>query len=148
MLFTSIADGNEPTKTNETTKTTTPLPFEKILSELRDPFWPVGWRPSSASEETPHDTPASQTPSQELEIPVQPETSNWNDAWKTIKIKAKSQNWAIIDGPSVTPKGPVSTGDIITVIHKDKKYRWRIISITREEGITAERMDVTKWKGN
>lgn len=148
MLFTSISGRSEPAKTNEVLKTTPPISFDKILSELRDPFWPIGWRPQSTSEEPPHVRPLSQTPTLQSEPLAQSEIFDWNDAWKTIKIKAKSQNWAIIDGQSVTPKGPVSIGDIITVIHKDKKYRWRIISITKEEGITAERIDVTKWKGN
>jgi hypothetical protein len=153
FFFTAITLISEPADTNKTTVTSAPPDsFEQILVKLRDPFWPIGWKPQPSSQETSSQTPVvSQQPQPQSQTPTPTtpsETSDWEEAWKTIKIKAKSQNWAIIEGPAVIPKGPVSTGDVVSVIYKGHKYRWEIISITREEGITAKRIDVSKINQN
>jgi hypothetical protein len=99
-------------------------------TELRDPFWPIGWRPPGFGN--------SAQPAQKLNGQVK-----WDEARRQLEITGLSKKpdgsyLAIIKGAGVVEKG-----DVVSVRCDSLVYRWRIVDITGE-GIIPEQLTVSK----
>lgn len=105
---------------------TTPGAPAAPLTALRDPFWPVGFRPVPVSE-------------QEVDKQVSRirELTRWPKlTLRGITRTGQGEHIAIIEGI-----GLVESGDIISMRRDGLIYRWRINDVTAA-GISRTRLDV------
>ncbi len=108
------------------TATNTTDEVEVTLQNLRDPFWPVGYKPlpKSVKQESERVTRIQrQTRWPELEL-------------RGITRRGQAEFIAVIEGV-----GLVESGDIISMRKEGLIYRWRINAIS-ENGISRTRLDV------
>lgn len=99
------------------------------IMTLRDPFWPVGWRPPNFGKADVADTGG--------------EVLQWDAAGRLLSItglskKAGGGYLAIIKGAGV-----VEAGDTLAVRYQGLTYKWRIKKITNT-GIIRERGSVSR----
>ena len=100
-------------------------PSDLAKSELRDPFWPVGYYPESfmnTEEEEPEEN-IQDTEPEEKELPL-----FWDEAQRQIMITGNSDmgrsgQFAIINGQLL------KEGDFVTIDYKDYIYQWELMSI-------------------
>ncbi len=122
ILLAGIAAGR-----GEPTPAATNAPPDAISPQtLRDPFWPVGFRPVPVSKKQ-----VSEQASRIREL----------TRWPTLALRGitrtgKGEYIAIIDGI-----GLAEPGDIISMRRGGLIYRWRINDITAD-GISRTRLDV------
>ncbi len=103
-----------------------PAPLPPLTPEERDPFWPIGYRPTAHTplKKLPSKdvTPAQPPPPTETPSPLQ-----WNEAREQLRIggyfRMGGRTSAYINNTIVSP------GDIVTVPFKGREYRWRVESI-------------------
>ena len=108
-----------------------PMDTEVSHEALRDPFWPVGWKPA------PIDATAPENPKGPI---------RWNEAARKLEVTALSRG---ADGryfAIVKDIGVVEKGDTLSVEHEGLLYRWRVKDIT-SRGIVPERMTATNQRG-
>ncbi len=79
--------------------------FEK----LRDPFWPVGWRP-------------------EPEVPEEEKQPKRKIEWPKLRLKGTTDKFAIIEG-----FGVVEEGKEISAIRKGVQYTWKIDEVSKDK---------------
>ncbi len=99
---------------------------------LRDPFWPVGYKPASESEKIEDSKIA------DLKAKIK---------WPALPLRgithAGGKRYiAIIEGVGI-----VESGDIVTIKQDSLIYRWVIDRVTGD-GISSTRLDVTEKVGN
>jgi len=99
----------------------------EAFQNLRDPFWPVGYKPVSESEKIEKSKIA------DLKAKI---------SWPTLPLRgvthAGGKNYvAIIEGV-----GLVEAGDIVVIEQDSLIYRWRIDKVTGA-GLSSTRLDVT-----
>jgi hypothetical protein len=104
----------------------------EAFKALRDPFWPVDYKPVSESEKIEN------TKIADLKAKIN---------WPTLQLRgvthAGGRNYiAIIDGV-----GLVVAGDIVVIEQDSLIYRWRIDKVT-SVGVSSTRLDVTEKVGN
>ncbi len=105
---------------------------DAVISDLRDPFWPIGWEPQP------------EQPNEPVQKPVQPRSAvvNWEGAMAKIKISGISETFepgvyiAIVKGYGVVEKG-----EILTIRFDGMAYQVLIKDIT-SEGVVPERLGV------
>jgi len=115
---------------------TAPAEAVSAVSEsesLRDPFWPVGWKPAPVVAEP--DRPQVVRPVRVIA---------WDEAAKKLKLSGISKSagvyLAVLQGIGVVEKG-----DVISIEHGELTYRWIVRSIT-SKGIVPERLAVDQKK--
>ena len=110
-----------------------------ISSEMRDPFWPVGYRPRApgvAAKPGPTLLPEATPPSVPRSEP------NWAKALARIQVRGiiagrGGKSFATVNDRLVEP------GDEVSVTWDGFQYRWRIQSI-EPKGIVTEQLDVRR----
>ena len=112
----------------ENATATNAVPNIDIMT-LRDPFWPVGWRPPNFGREDVPDTGTK--------------ALQWEAAGRRLTItglskKAGGGYLAIVKGA-----GLVEAGDIIAVKYEGLTYKWKVTEIT-DTGIIRERLSVSR----
>ena len=104
--------------------------------ELRDPFWPVGYKPPPPKSKTVRKVDESPKPAAPVEIPPK-----WDEARKLVNVKGIMKRaggfMAVINNQVC------SENDTISTTLDGRKYVWRIGSIT-EKGVTFERLETSK----
>jgi len=96
------------------------------LTSLRDPFWPVGFRPVPVSQKEVHE-----------QVTRIRELTRWPKLiLRGITRTGRGELIAIIEGI-----GLVESGDIISMRRDGLIYRWRINDVTAA-GISRTRLDV------
>lgn len=121
LLMGTAAGHSEPAES-----ATNAAPEAIALESLRDPFWPVGFRPVPVSEKQIHE-----------QVSRIRELTHWPTlALRGITRTGKGEYIAIIEGV-----GLVEPGDIISMRKGGLIYRWRINDVTAE-GISRTRLDV------
>ncbi len=107
--------------------TTNSAAQETITPEsLRDPFWPVGFRPAPVSEKEDVD-----------KLSRIRELARWPKlTLRGITRTGRNEYIAILEGI-----GLVEPGDIVSIRQDGLIYRWRINDITAD-GISRTRLDV------
>lgn len=113
----------------------------------RDPFWPVGYVPKKRVPQVKGITGGSQgkavaateTAHESVRTPM------WDEARKKLDIKGIS---LIHDKNSAIPKylamiagKLVESGDVVTVKHDERVYRWRVVGIS-PEGVSLQKLDI------
>ncbi len=104
---TAIAADNN-TEEKEDRKDFLKIDFEK----LRDPFWPIGWRPEP-------EVPEEEKRKQEIKKRIE---------WPKLKLKGATDRFAIIEG-----FGIVEEGREISAILKGVKYTWKIDQVNKDK---------------
>jgi hypothetical protein len=129
-----IAAVGRAASTNETSAAAAPtnapaFSLESISGQdferLRDPFWPVGWRPEAKDP----------TRKADLSPAV---AMKWAEARKLLQVTGfgrttGGRRMAIIKGVGV-----VEEGDVISVHFEGAVYRWAVRSITETEIVTEK----------
>ncbi|MBN1269934.1 MAG: hypothetical protein JXB04_10115 [Kiritimatiellae bacterium] len=110
-------------------------PAWSSIEDLRNPFWPVGFTPPREGERIV--LPDVVEPDKN-----QPEPPKWDEATKQLGIKgvmamAADKYMAVVNNQIVRE------GDIVMVIHKGKRYRWKVHAITKG-GVRFEPLDVVE----
>jgi len=100
---------------------------------LRDPFWPIGWRPADLGRVS------------KLDGTDQSGLIKWRQAARKLKLsgisKAKGGKFlAVLKGAGV-----IEEGDTISVNHNGLTYKWVVRSITAE-GMVPEKVGVYPMK--
>jgi hypothetical protein len=96
------------------------------LATLRDPFWPIGYRP---------------VPKTKKEAQAKISRIRARTHWPTIKLRGVTRHGenkyiAILEGI-----GLVEPGDVVAIKKEGLIYRWRINDVN-ENGISRTRLDV------
>ncbi len=106
-------------------------------SELRDPFWPVGYVPPAPTQA------ASSTSVVELatEVVVD-EEPRWDEALRSVSVRGIM---SVGGGKymAVVNNEVVGEGDSVSVSHNNRRYSWRINSITAQ-GVKFQKMTVSR----
>ena len=110
------------TSTTSEVSSTAPEPL------VRDPFWPVGWKPEPVSAGA-------------AVGPARNAVTKWDEARNKIQLSGLSKNVrgdfvAILKGVGI-----VEAGDVISVQHDGLFYKWKIQDIT-SKGIVPVREGV------
>lgn len=99
------------------------------FNKLRDPFWPVGWKPPSLGRVAESEDLAAM--------------SKWRAAERLLKVSGLSRK---PDGTYLAileKAGIVEKGDMVSVKYLGLTYKWRIKDITGE-GMLPERISVDR----
>lgn len=125
-----LAGSAAPAQTGvvESAAVTNEVPPVDIMT-LRDPFWPVGWRPPNFGREDVEDTGTAA---------LQWEAAGRRLAVTGLSKKADGGYLAILKGA-----GLVETGDTIAVKYQGLTYKWKVTKITNT-GIIRERLSVSR----
>ncbi len=104
----------------------------EAFNTLRDPFWPVGYKPASESEKIEHIKIADLKA--RISWPVLP--------LRGITHAGGKRYVAFIEGV-----GLVEAGDIVVIEQDSLIYRWMIDNVS-SRGVTSTPLDVTEKVGN
>jgi len=102
---------------------------------LRDPLWPIGFKPKPKTPEK-KETAKKKKPPKPVNIP------HWDEAVRKLSIKGimsagGGQYMAMINGQVV------GEGDKVSIVYKKLKYSWRIKTIS-EDGVAFQKLDKKK----
>ncbi len=86
--------------------------LEIDFETLRDPFWPIGWRPEP-------EVPEEERREQQIKKKIQ---------WPKLKLKGATDRFAIIEG-----FGIVEEGKEISAIRNGIKYTWKIDQTNKDK---------------
>ncbi len=86
--------------------------LEIDFETLRDPFWPIGWRPEP-------EVPEQERREQQIKKRIQ---------WPKLKLKGATDRFAIIEG-----FGIVEEGKEISAARNGIKYTWKINQIDKDK---------------
>lgn len=115
--------------------------LHKQASELRDPFWPVGYTPPR--KEPPQTAPVTvSAPAQPAEPVVVERPPRWDDALRTVSIKGimsvgAGKYMAVVNDLVV------NEGDTVSVTFEGRRYTWKIARITAD-GVKFQKLTVSK----
>ncbi|MDD5706261.1 MAG: hypothetical protein PHR35_10065 [Kiritimatiellae bacterium] len=103
--------------------------FTRAESAWRDPFWPVGYQPASEKPPPKIDIPR-QTAAPIAPVAPKP-VADWPSARKLLIVTgyAESRSGArtcLLNGKLV------QVGDMVSILHKNMQYKWRILEIARD----------------
>lgn len=105
---------------------------------MRDPFWPVGFTPKPPEAKSPDGTvtPGVTT----IVEPVIEEPPKWDEALKLLSVKGvmKGKTGGFM---AAINNQVVSEGDVISAVHKNRKYSWKVSSIS-DKGVSFARLNV------
>jgi hypothetical protein len=100
------------------------------VSDLRDPFWPVGWTP-----------PPPVSPEQIATNQTRVLQSKWEDAVKRLRVTGITKLPTGKYVATVSRVGIVEEGDVLSVDYEGMTYRWRVETITKD-GMQPKRIGV------
>ncbi len=113
--------------------------LHKQASELRDPFWPVGYTPprKEASKQ-----PAVATPAAAPEPVVTERPARWDDALRTVSVKGIM---SVGEGKymAVVNDKVVNENDTVSVFFEGRQYTWKVARIAAD-GVKFQKLTVTK----
>ena len=101
---------------------------EKIEKEMRDPFWPIGYRPKSRESKNEPDF-----------------SSTAQMKWPALKVKGLTKGVSGNYIAILENIGVVEAGDIIRIEQNGVIYRWKINAVTKK-GVSSTRLDVIPAK--
>ena len=104
-------------------------------SNIRDPFWPVGFEPPKPKK--PTDPVVEQ-----VVAPVVEEAPRWEDAMKELSVKG-IMNVGGGRFMAVVNEQVVGENDIVSVSFGTRRYTWRINSISAQ-GVKFQKMTSTR----
>ena len=123
--------------TNPASPTSTGEPAAAVPApaELRDPFWPVGYKPPPPKSKTAKRV-------EEVAKPVIVEAApKWDEALKLVNVKGIMKRsggyMAVINNQICSEKDTIST------VYDGRKYTWRIGSIG-ERGVSFDKLESSK----
>lgn len=96
---------------------------------LRDPFWPIGWRPPDFGKVT---NVAGEDRSGIIK---------WNEAEKLLSLSGITKSASGKDMAVIKGAGIVEEGDTIAVTYRGLVYKWKVRKITRD-GVVPDRVGV------
>ena len=104
--------------------------------ELRDPFWPVGYKPPPPKSKTVKKT---DEPTKPVVVEIPPK---WDEALKQVNVKGIMKKgaggyMAVINNQICSEKDAIST------VYDGRKYTWRIDSISAK-GVSFSKLEVNK----
>ncbi len=105
---------------------------EDAFNNLRDPFWPVGFKPASEEEQK-----------ERMRIDALQSRIKWPDLKLRGITHASGKTYIAV----IENIGLVEPGDIVAIKRDRMIYRWRISRIS-PEGITSTRLDATEEDNN
>lgn len=116
--------------------------LHKQASELRDPFWPVGYTPPRKEPSKVAPTPDSSEPAQPAEPVVVERPPRWDDALRTVSIKGimsvgAGKYMAVVNDQVVNEE------DTVSVTFEGRRYTWKIARITAD-GVKFQKLTVSK----
>lgn len=94
------------------------------FEQLRDPFWPIGWRPDARPDGKATVSPA---------VPLK-----WAEAKKRLQLTGVIRTNAGKRMASIKGVGVVEEGDVISVHFENAVYRWLVRTITDTEIVTEQ----------
>ena len=115
------------------------LQFARRSADMRDPFWPYGFKPKPKPkpEEEPKEEPKEPEPPPKVESkPL------WDDAVRALSIQgimsaADGAYMAVINGQVA------SEDDVVAIVYKGKRYSWEVESIT-QNGVKFRKLQWTE----
>lgn len=112
-------------------KETAPKSPEPSAQTLRDPFWPIGYKPKAPEPKVKADDKTG------------PEIIEQRIKWPNLKLKGITK---ALDGSYIAILegiGIVEAGDVIRMRQNNLIYRWKINAIT-EKGVSHTQLDVRR----
>jgi len=98
------------------------------FNALRDPFWPIGWRPPTFDRDRSGDEDRSGL-------------IRWDEATRLLRVNGLSRKTGGGYVAFLTDIGVIEAGQTVSVQYRGLTYRWRIKRITAE-GIVPQRIGV------
>ena len=104
---------------------------------MRDPFWPIGFRP-----ERPAGASGGERPADGEEATYKGGASQWTAALKELHIDGVSRKdermIAVVNGEIVEP------GDMVTAELGGLEFRWRLESVQEDGSLRFKRLKILK----
>ena len=110
-------------------------------SDLRDPFWPVGYTPPRKEASKPKNNVEVGSPSPPQPVVVE-RPPRWDEALRTVSIKGIMS----VGGgkfTAVVNDQIVNEEDTVSVVFEGRKYIWKVARISAD-GVKFQKLSVSK----